>query len=273
MRIPGFNRPWVSQPQDARLDESHWLYRWIRQGTIATGPKAANARTHSAVTDSTSLVTAACGFANQLTGSTGRLNSASVASATPWGILTYGVLRASGASSIATIAEDPGNSTRDRSLHITGTDAANGYLYGGPTQRNATSPVAVPVNKPTLLASGADGTNVSVYLARVLTTTSTSGDSTPYGFEGYSTPEFVIGYGGGGTTVEGSETLTSNWSSAYTLLLSRALTLTELLTLEDNPWQIFEPRRIWVPVSAGAGSSFNAAWVRNRSQVIGAGVR
>lgn len=36
---------------------------------------------------------------------------------------------------------------------------------------------------------------------------------------------------------------------------------------------LFKPRRIWVPGAAGAGSSFNAAWVRNRSQVIGAGVR
>ena len=35
---------------------------------------------------------------------------------------------------------------------------------------------------------------------------------------------------------------------------------------------LFEPRRIWVPVSAGGGGGFQAAWARNRSQVIGAGV-
>lgn len=37
--------------------------------------------------------------------------------------------------------------------------------------------------------------------------------------------------------------------------------------------RIFGHRHIGVPLVAGAGSSFNAAWVRNRSQVIGAGVR
>lgn len=37
---------------------------------------------------------------------------------------------------------------------------------------------------------------------------------------------------------------------------------------------LHEPRRIWVPVSAGGGGgSFNASWVRQRSQVIGAGMR
>lgn len=42
----------------------------------------------------------------------------------------------------------------------------------------------------------------------------------------------------------------------------------------DNPWAaVYEPRRIWVPVSAGGGGSFQAAWARNRSHVIGAGVR
>ena len=40
----------------------------------------------------------------------------------------------------------------------------------------------------------------------------------------------------------------------------------------QNPLDLFEPRRIWVPVSAGGGGGFQAAWARNRSQVIGAGV-
>jgi hypothetical protein len=39
-----------------------------------------------------------------------------------------------------------------------------------------------------------------------------------------------------------------------------------------NPWALFQPNvgRIWAPPSAGGG--FKAAWARNRSQVIGAGV-
>ena len=45
----------------------------------------------------------------------------------------------------------------------------------------------------------------------------------------------------------------------------------EALELTINPWQIFKPlvRRIYFDAAAG---TFQAAWARNRSQVIGAGV-
>ena len=38
-------------------------------------------------------------------------------------------------------------------------------------------------------------------------------------------------------------------------------------------WKLYAKSRILVPVSAGGGGGFQAAWARNRSQVIGAGVR
>lgn len=57
-------------------------------------------------------------------------------------------------------------------------------------------------------------------------------------------------------------------------VFASALTADELAELRENPWALFEPRRIWVPVAvAGGGGGFQAAWARNRSQVIGAGVR
>jgi hypothetical protein len=42
--------------------------------------------------------------------------------------------------------------------------------------------------------------------------------------------------------------------------------------LVQDPWQLFEPRRIWVPVTA-AGGGFKSWYVRPPSQIIGAGVR
>lgn len=51
----------------------------------------------------------------------------------------------------------------------------------------------------------------------------------------------------------------------------------EMQILSRSPrevWALFEPQRFYVPVAvAGGGGSFKAAWVRNRSQVIGAGMR
>ncbi len=46
----------------------------------------------------------------------------------------------------------------------------------------------------------------------------------------------------------------------------------DIQQISANPYALIEPRRIWVPVSAGGGGGFQAAWARNRSQVIGAGV-
>lgn len=44
-------------------------------------------------------------------------------------------------------------------------------------------------------------------------------------------------------------------------------------SLSGNPWQIFAPRSIWVPVSqAAAPGAFQAAWAHRRTRTIGAGV-
>jgi hypothetical protein len=49
--------------------------------------------------------------------------------------------------------------------------------------------------------------------------------------------------------------------ATYGFLFSRRLGLAELASLDENPWQIFAPHetRIFVPVSAGGGSTLNAA--------------
>lgn len=39
---------------------------------------------------------------------------------------------------------------------------------------------------------------------------------------------------------------------------TRALSDDELYTLSANPWQLFQPRRIWVPVEAAAGGTFSS---------------
>lgn len=49
---------------------------------------------------------------------------------------------------------------------------------------------------------------------------------------------------------------------------SRALSDSEVTSLAGNPWQLFAPRRIWVPQAAGAPATFNPAWARNRNTII-----
>lgn len=62
-------------------------------------------------------------------------------------------------------------------------------------------------------------------------------------------------------------------STPICLVFRGALSEAELYWLASNYWQVAQPRRIWVPAAEVSGGGFQAAWARNRSQVIGAGVR
>lgn len=61
------------------------------------------------------------------------------------------------------------------------------------------------------------------------------------------------------------------------LVIARILDDAEIARLHEeqrrNPWSLFTERPIWVPVSSGGGSGFNAAWARQRSAILGAGMR
>jgi hypothetical protein len=54
-----------------------------------------------------------------------------------------------------------------------------------------------------------------------------------------------------GALPDASERLTG--SHVFAAVWSRGLSAGEIRSLTDNPWQLFEPRRIIIPVSAGAG--------------------
>ena len=51
-------------------------------------------------------------------------------------------------------------------------------------------------------------------------------------------------------------------------VFNRDLSDQEIKSLSDNPWQLFAPRRIWVPQGAGAPATFSPAWARNRNTII-----
>lgn len=53
-------------------------------------------------------------------------------------------------------------------------------------------------------------------------------------------------------------------NAALYLLWDRALSDAEIREISANPWQVFEPRRIWMPATAGAASTYtlsNATYV------------
>lgn len=239
--------PWTRQPRGVsavEIDPQHWIAPLVRQGYIA-GPSR-NAGSAYPVTSASAIESPSIGFlGHALTGSGGYATAPSVANSTAWTILSFGVLRSTGAASaIATIAESPGSGTVDRSLYINSSNSPICRIFNS-VDIIALSTSTVPANRLTLIAGVADGTNISVYVNGIYTTTSAGGGASKFGFTGYTTPEFVIGYGFAGGSTTGSQ-----WTSAYTLLLRGALTVQQLRKLEENPWQIFRP--IFVPVKAPA---------------------
>lgn len=57
----------------------------------------------------------------------------------------------------------------------------------------------------------------------------------------------------------GHYSATSTWAPcALGLGWNRALSDSEIASLSDNPWQVFEPERIWVPFTAATGGSFSS---------------
>lgn len=232
------NSPRFDQPTALEgIDSSHWLWPLVRQGVIA-GPTR-DATIHNRLTTATALPEVVqIGAAVRLTGSGGYVTAPSVADSTPWTMLSFGVLRAGAVvSAVATMAEAPGNSTVDRSLYIGSGGQISGAVFDG-SSRIATTSGSMAIGKPTLIAAVATSSTIGAYLAGELTTAA----STSTGFTGYTSPEWVLGYG-----YMSGATQASNWSAFYSLLIRRALTLRDLIELDANPWAIFQPTRIWIP--------------------------
>lgn len=239
----------TTQPQgEVGLDPDHWLTPWVRQGVLA-GP-VRNATRDGRYTTATALqkgVTGQPGVAIDFTGSGGYVAAPSVADSSAWTMISFGVLRAGATvSAVATMAEAPGNSTIDRSLYIGSGGQVGAAVFDG-SSRIATTTAAMAVGKPAFIAAVATSSTIGAFFSGELTTAV----STSTGFTGYSTPEFVLGYGYMSGSTQGS-----NWSAYYTLLIRRALTLAELRELEENPWAILAPDVVEWMLSAG-GSSTN----------------
>ena len=191
------------------------------------------------------------GISYNLTGSTGYLATNAggwVNARTDWTAYVFGVPRSvtSSNGAIATMAETPGSTVRDRSLYISSTSKFVGNAYDT-NNRSITSTSSLVVDAPFSGAIRATSTQLSLFINGVSDATPVT--LTAAGYGAYVSPELIVGYGRVGGT--GTNTAPSEFDLSLLIWWSRALTDAEILSLHQNPWQVFKtPRRTIVPESA-----------------------
>ena len=240
--------PWKRQPQHiVPLSARHRPV--VLRGFIAHPFRRVGNSVFSVVTAAPAVQ--ALGRLRRFTGSGGYIACPVSATSRPWTAIAYGLVRSSGASAICAFAEAPGNSTYDRSLSIGTSGLVRGYIYDG-AAKDAFSSELVTVGVPFVAAAVSSGTGITAYLNGVPGTTVAASNA---GFTGYTTAEFVCGYGGGATGSDGgSATLASSFDAAYVLLLDGlALSAAQLSYIGRDGWKVFSPQRRSIPRPAVGG--------------------
>jgi len=209
------------------------------------------------------------GISYNLTGSTGYLATNAggwVNARTDWTAYVFGVPRSvtSNNGAIATMAETPGSTVRDRSLYITSTSKFVGNAYDT-NNRSITSTSSLVVDAPFSGAIRATSTQLSLFINGVSDATPVT--LTAAGYGAYASPELIIGYGRVGGT--GTNTAPSEFDLSLLVWWSRALTDAEILSLHEFPWQVFKsPKRIFVPeVVSGTTNDLLADNLQSTSSV------
>lgn len=171
-----------------------------------------------------------------------------------WTVFVLGVPRSLAANSaISIVAETPGVGNRDRGIQFNTSGKVIATVQDS-TVKNLIGATTIVVGTPFSAASRASTTALDLFVNGFL-------DATPLtitnnGLNSYVSPEVVVGYGGVGAgfaTGQGSA-----FDASLVIWWSRAVTDAEILSLHQNPWQVFRsPRRIIVPESGAVAYSLD----------------
>ena len=189
------------------------------------------------------------GISYRLLGSTGYLATNAggwVNARSNWTVFVLGVPRSLAANSaISIIGETPGVGTRDRGIQFNTSGKVIATVQDS-TVKNLIGSTSIVAGTPFSAASRASTTALDLFVNGFL-------DATPLtitnnGISTYASPEVMVGYGGVGSGF--GVTQASAFDASLVIWWSRAVTDAEILSLHQNPWQVFKsPRRIIVPES------------------------
>ena len=197
------------------------------------------------------------GISYRLLGSTGYLATSAggwVNSRSNWTVFVLGVPRSLAANSaISIVAETPGVGNRDRGIQFNTAGKVIATVQDS-TVKNLVGATTIVAGTPFSAASRASTTALDVFVNGLV-------DATPLtitnnGLNTYASPEVVVGYGGVGAGF--GVTQASAFDASLVIWWSRAVTDAEILSLHQNPWQVFKsPRRIIVPESGAVAYSLD----------------
>jgi hypothetical protein len=169
------------------------------------------------------------------------------------------VIRAGAADSQRTICNSDSTSTRSISFRLNTTSVGLSNVNAGSILNFTTQITANEL--ATVCISGISGSTDFYKNGRYV-----ANNATAYTQSSDNTSQFIG---------KNSSSLQFYDGSLFLLLCwKRKLLQSEGVAITENPWQVFKPiqRRIYFDVAAAPGG-FKAAWVRQPSRVIGAGVR
>ena len=135
---------------------------------------------------------------------------------------------------------------------LDGSGGTNSFTYKVRTSNAsganlAPDPIVAPTGRMVAIAGWHDGSTVRLYRDGSLVASTASSGSAPFN----GAARVYIG-GDQNASASGGRWFISG-GIPLVLLYDRALTEGEIASLSANPWQVLEPRRIWVPVSAAGG--------------------
>jgi len=143
------------------------------------------------------------------------------------------------------VQDGVGGATWDRALAISSAAKFKAYLFDG-ASKTVTAASAVSAREYRVVVT-TDGATLWLYVDGTLEgSVSVSND----GFSGYSNPVFTVG--GFTTTISSAR---SN-DVSYALFVGVAWSAEKVQRWTKNPWQVFEPQNIHIPVSITSGGAY-----------------
>ena len=248
-----FTRPWDSQPQDAVGPSANWAGRLTQ---LSVGGSFYNLATGLPETKYGAMAraTSAAGASDAPTLSGNDWIEAVGPGTNDFAIVSIFVPQSvTGLQQI--VAADPvADAARQFQLRANGTSLEFIRFITTAATFTATISAALQIGRPVCIVSVSSGQTISLYTGDKSASATTGGTTQVWTKDALRSSWFMRRV----SAVAGAGSEPSSHLHALRAVIRGAISNAEALSLVENPWQLFEPRRIYIPTAAG-GPATHAA--------------